>query len=349
MSKANLGWLYYKDMYSNGEDIEKTRSVLKKMLEASVTDSSFKMPHNFNLTTVYPGLIIGSGYAHGLKNDEDSKIGFYFDHTSGIPTIPGSSVKGVLRSLFGFPTNKKELYQEEKQALIRELTGKESLDVKVLVDDVFEGLNEKGKSKSIYSRDIFYEARIVKTDRTTLRDDYLAPHKDPFSNPMPIKFIKVSAGVTFEFSFELHDGGGLSADEKLELFFKLLQFNGVGAKTNVGYGQFEEQTIAQLKQTQKQKQAEHEQEKEDIKKLNEAQALEEKLKDATEDVQLFENAKADLPTLIKQMQNNEISNDLLVPLAKLIKEYLQKTPKEWDKAKQKAEKRKKYIQGLLGE
>ena len=239
-------------MYSNGEDEEKIKSSLKKILEASVKDDGFEMKHSFRLTTVYPGLIIGSGYAHGLKNDEDSKIGFYFDHTSGIPTIPGSSVKGVLRSLFGIHKNKKDRYEKEKQDFIRELTGKVELNVERLVDDIFEGLTvdnkREQKAKSIYNRDIFYEARIVKSSGTTLQEDYLAPHKEPTINPLPIKFIKVSGGTTFEFSFELHDGGGLTSDEKLKLFFKLLQLNGVGAKTNVGYGQFEILSEEQRKQ-----------------------------------------------------------------------------------------------------
>lgn len=243
MSKANLGWLYYKEMYRNGDDVQQINNSLNQIFKASGSDESFDNEQSFKLKTIYPGLIIGSGYAHGLKVDEDSKIGFYFDHTSGFPTIPGSSVKGTLRSLFGFHINKKDKYQEEKQEFIRELTGKNELDVKLLVDDIFEGKDENGDAKSIYNRDIFYEARV---SNLNIKDDYLAPHKEPLKNPIPIKFIKIAGGVSFEFSFKLHDGGGLSADEKLRLFFQLLQFSGVGAKTNVGYGQFEEKTSEDL-------------------------------------------------------------------------------------------------------
>jgi len=244
MSKENLGWLYYKEMYRNGDDTNHIESSLDKIFQASGSDESFDYEQSFKLKTTYPGLIIGSGYAHGLKNDKDSKIGFYFDHTSGFPTIPGSSVKGTLRSLFGFHTNKKDKYYKEKQEFIRELTGKKDLDVKLLVDDIFEGKDANGKAKSIYNRDIFYEARV---SNLSIKDDYLAPHKEPLKNPIPIKFIKIAGGVDFEFSFKLHDGGGLTADEKLDLFFQLLQFSGVGAKTNVGYGQFEEKNEEDLK------------------------------------------------------------------------------------------------------
>ena len=249
MSKANLGWLYYKEMYRNGDDVQQINNSLDQIFKASGNDESFNYEQSFKLKTTYPGLIIGSGYIHGLQNDEDSKIGFYFDHTSGFPTIPGSSVKGTLRSLFGFHTKKeKDTYQKEKEELIRDLTGKESLDVKLLVDDIFEGKDEKGDAKGIYNRDIFYEARVRNLHIT---DDYLAPHKEPLKNPIPIKFIKIAGGVTLEFSFKLHDGGGLSADEKLELFFQLLQLHGVGAKTNVGYGQFEKKELSEFNKEMK--------------------------------------------------------------------------------------------------
>lgn len=243
MSRANLGWLYYKEMYRNGNDEQHIKDTLEKVFKAGGSDVSFDNEQSFKLKTIYPGLLIGSGYIHGLSNDVDAKIGFYFDHTSGFPTIPGSSVKGTLRSLFGFHTNKKDKYQKEKEELIREMTGKKDLDVKLLVDDIFEGKDENGKPKSIYERDIFYEARV---SNLNIKEDYLTPHKEPLKNPTPIKFIKIAGGVSFEFSFQLHDGGGLSADEKLKLFFQLLQLGGVGAKTNVGYGQFEKKTSEDL-------------------------------------------------------------------------------------------------------
>ena len=244
MSKSNLGWLYYKEMYRNGDDTKHIETTLNKIFQATGSDEHLSYEQSFKLETTYPGLIIGSGYAHGLKNDNDAKIGFYFDHTSGFPIIPGSSIKGTLRSLFGLHAeNKNDKYQKEKEELIRDLTGKEHLDVKLLVDDIFEGKDEKGDPKSIYQRDIFYEARV---SNLKITDDYLAPHKEPLKNPIPIKFIKIAGGVNFEFSFKLHDGGGLSADEKLKLFFQLLQLHGVGAKTNVGYGQFKEKSDEEL-------------------------------------------------------------------------------------------------------
>jgi CRISPR-associated protein Cmr6 len=46
-------------------------------------------------------------------------------------------------------------------------------------------------------------------------------------------------GVTVQFNFDLKDGIFLKADQKADLFKLILQYYGIGAKTNVGYGQFE--------------------------------------------------------------------------------------------------------------
>jgi CRISPR-associated protein Cmr6 len=71
--------------------------------------------------------------------------------------------------------------------------------------------------------------------------DYITPHKDgPLKNPTPLPFLKILPGVTVNFQFQLHDGYYLKAKGKLELFRKILLDFGVGAKTNVGYGQFQE-------------------------------------------------------------------------------------------------------------
>ena len=59
----------------------------------------------------------------------------------------------------------------------------------------------------------------------------------------------------------------------------------------------------------------------------------------------------DTNELIRMMQNGEIENyeAIKVELAKKIKEILQQDPKKWEKAKQKALKRKEFIHSILGE
>ena len=266
MSKANIGWLFYKKMYEKGDDDNHIKSTMNKLLKVNASDESMKAKQGFTLDTTYPGLLIGSGYIHGLSSEHDAKIGFYFDHTTGLPIIQGSSVKGMLRSCFGFSMeNQSDPYAEQKHEYIKELMGKSDLDVKALAQEIFEGIDsESGKVKSIYERDIFYEARVLRTKGFLLRDDYLAPHGDnPLKNPVPLRFVKVAPEVSFEFSFDLKDSVLATGDEKEKLFLELLQEFGIGAKTNVGYGQFEvwdEDKFSMLKRKQEKRQSEKEKE-----------------------------------------------------------------------------------------
>src|ERR1035437_1606321 len=52
------------------------------------------------LYTTYPGLATGIGTMHETGEEGEYKLGLAFDHTTGLPFIPGQSVKGLLRSVF---------------------------------------------------------------------------------------------------------------------------------------------------------------------------------------------------------------------------------------------------------
>ena len=309
MSKQNLGWLYYKEMYAKGNNSEHIQNSFEKLLRVNARDESLEFLQSFTLTTTYPGLIIGSGYRHGIPNDEDSKMGFYFDFTSGLPTLPGSSIKGVLRSLFGY--GKKASYKEQKHTFIKELLQKETLNVEKLAEEIFEGTKE-AKPISLYKRDKFYEARIVKTSGGILQEDYITPHKEALKNPELLKIIKVGGGVTFEFSFELHDanieGINVSADEKLTLFFELLQYHGMGAKTNVGYGQFEAKESAKLEVERKIKQDAIQQEQKRKRQEREAQQQEAKLQEA---LQSADTPAKKIELAIESMTDNRLIHECI--------------------------------------
>lgn len=228
---ANIGWLFYKDYFRdlnyndlkdkrNEDNIkEKVENIIKQTPKIEeFKDEDILGNTHFQAITTYPGLILGSGNAHELPSIEGQAIlGFHFDYTSGLPVIQGSSIKGVLKSAFNHPE------------FIQELLGDENLDVKALEKNIFD------------NNDIFFDAVIIKADsyNKILGDDFLAPHGDnPLKNPIPLRFIKVLPNVTFRFDFELSDGI-ISKSNKTELFGKILSHLGLGAKTSVGYGQFE--------------------------------------------------------------------------------------------------------------
>jgi CRISPR-associated protein Cmr6 len=176
----------------------------------------------FCLTTTYPGLLIGSGYNHpvirgdGRADDEGYHLGFVFDHTTGLPIIPGSSIKGLLRSIV------------EQKEMFEGLYGGNADQVMELFED---------------NATVFYDAYIVGTHRDNhgkiFGSDYITTHHSDeemgaFMDPTPIKFLKILPEVTWQFQFEVkHEIG-------VELFKKIILDFGLGAKTNVGYGQFRE-------------------------------------------------------------------------------------------------------------
>lgn len=219
----------------------KNSALLGTGLLSLINNPIASQEHRFSLKIAYPGLVTGVGIDHEAKIEGEFKLGVHFDYTWGMPVVYGSSVKGVLRAYF------KEFYQN----------GNDSSGAEYMFNDIFEGrdmakehrLNDGNKYyKSIYNRDIFFDAVITGTDSESriLCSDSITPHGDnPLKNPVPLTFLKIAAGCTMEFRFKLVDtkdeNGNVifTKEDKKAIFQEILQTVGVGAKTNVGYGQFQ--------------------------------------------------------------------------------------------------------------
>ncbi len=225
----------------------------KKFLEfelkkEDVEDFANKFKENsigkgFCIKTVYPGLLSGSGYLHEVgENKDEFQLGFYFDYTTGLPVIPASSIKGVLR----------DACEMRKGAYLKDIIKKLGIDIpdfdtQQFVKTVFEGktiIEKDGKQKevgiSIYQRDIFHDAFPIKSKKTLFGSDYITHHEHPLKNPNPVKFLRVQPEVIYQFQFDLKDSNGLTAQQKQAVFKQMILDLGLGAKTNIGYGQFEE-------------------------------------------------------------------------------------------------------------
>lgn len=218
-----------------------------------------------------PGLLPGIGYPHEVGYPGEFKLGFGFDHTTGLPVLPGSSVKGVLRSVFPqvefdgeYPhkmTKKPDSKQKNKAKYLFDLLnglgipnldeyehGQQdfihSLELAIFCGFDFSEKPEK-KRRPMPAHDVFFDALPVRfLENQLLGRDALAPHlNDPLKNPVPLPFVKVMPGVTFGFYFKLRDTRigkvEISGEQKRRLFAEILCTVGAGAKTNVGYGQFE--------------------------------------------------------------------------------------------------------------
>lgn len=254
---------------------------------AKLPDGLGNVP-SLQLTVQNPGLLPGSGYPHEVGGTGEFKLGFSFDHTTGLPVLPGSSVKGVLRSVFpqfeydpekpwlrqhpedsGKQPKGKRKVREQKAKFIVSLLGKQGITIPdqnaediahALELAIFEGWNaslfpeKRAERIPMCRHDVFFDAlpirpgRLATGDDRLLGRDALTPHnKSPLKNPTPLPFVKVLPGVTFEFTFRLHDsnifGQTVSAAQKRAIFSKILCAVGAGAKTNVGYGQFTDPEI----------------------------------------------------------------------------------------------------------
>ena len=262
---------------------DKIDEKVQTLINQSVTikDSFMLGNMHFKATTTYPGLLLGSGNAHELPSiDGQAILGFHFDYTTGLPTIQGSSIKGVLRSAFGHPE------------YIRAYVGDE-VDIEALEREIFN------------NGDIFFDAEIVEADNDgkILGDDYLAPHgDDALQSPKVLRFIKVLPNVTFRFNFELN--GSFDKNKKLKLFQDILEDLGLGAKTNVGYGKFDnfkkEQTKEEIAQ---EKRAREEERFNDAIKANDIEKLEAFKRD-------IPNSQKDVAEAIERIKQNKKVEDI---------------------------------------
>ena len=292
---------YYQDYYgakglkNSANDYQLDMSNKKNKLFKKYSDISdnkyinisgkIKKNTSVSLTTTYPGLYTGSGYTFGAGVQGEFQMGFLFDHTTGLPYFPGSSIKGAVRA--AFPNNEggklikntkhrkqriKFLWGEIIEKIINkdcklynEISNKES-DLEQIISkielELFEGrdffieeaerkrLIKEGKKEdvkeqylSIYKRDIFHDVFISKTVRKGatsehfLGIDYITPHPKPLKNPIPLTFLKILPEVEISFQFSFNDGYYLTAEEKSLLVVEIIKSFGIGAKTNIGYGQ----------------------------------------------------------------------------------------------------------------
>ncbi|HOF17033.1 MAG: type III-B CRISPR module RAMP protein Cmr6 [Bacteroidales bacterium] len=245
------------------------KAVFDKKLSGYTQIENVAATNRFNLQTTYPGLLCGSGYTHDSNAKGDMKVGFYFDHTTGQPVIPGSSIKGVIKRVFENENDvtdntsldalkfivdeiidncPKEHKEQEKKQWDLFLQDLDVAALKKLKEQIFGKEDTEGK-------DVFFDAVIdikeTGKNKNFLASDFITPHPDPLKNPTPLMFIKVLSEITFEFRFKLTDSKAkiekgnkneeiiLSARQKEKIFEEIIKTVGVGAKTNVGYGQFQ--------------------------------------------------------------------------------------------------------------
>lgn len=222
-------------------------------LERDFTEFGTGTLSTLALDVRYPGLLAGLGYSHSTGNsDDEMKLGFSFDYSTGLPVLPGSSVKGQLRRFFPArytDATKKEEVEQYLHSIFTELGLWTDLDAPTFFEKIeqleyliFEGVLDAEKKTRLHplEQDTFFDA-FPKVE-ANVRKKFMAiesitPHAHPLKNPLPLRMLKIAPGVTMQFTFLLNDHG-LNRKDKERLFRLLLLRHGAGAKTRTGFGQF---------------------------------------------------------------------------------------------------------------
>ena len=166
-------------------------------------------------------LLVNMGHSCVLEN-----VGFSFERISGIPSIPGSALKGVVSNWALWDANGEATFEEglpnfskDRSKLPEELV------------DIF-GANE-GDAKQ--GKINFYG--IFPLEVPELEIDILTPHQG--GRIIPNNFLTVAAGTIWVIPIALNRGDTSLLDKAEELIEECLTNYGVGAKTASGYGKFE--------------------------------------------------------------------------------------------------------------
>ena len=230
----NMHYVFHREYFDGLELLRDNGAPTRTVEERNQAVFSFAFPEadlfaglrgldtfrSFELVTTYPGLLVGTGNPHDAKLEGAIKLGFSLDYVTGLPCIPGSSLKGMLRSRFPGKYGGEE--KTDREILIGAYLGRDDIDAEALETEIFTG------------NDIFLGAFPTDWPDGMLSMEYITPHKD-FQDPMPISLLKIKPNVCLEFGFLLSDGT-IKATEKCALFRELVMESGIGAKTNVGYG-----------------------------------------------------------------------------------------------------------------
>lgn len=189
------------------------------------------------LIDALPGARLGeatlaSPLAIGLGAQSPIEVGIRLHHTYGVPLIPGSTVKGFLRA---------QARAQQVEAEAMEVLFGTPPEVTPLRDGCFA----------------FFDAWLVPVDRPVLKRDVITVHHPKyyaerggrpghdvwptdFDDPNPVPFLTVRPGAKFLFALQGPEGGENWLDYLEELLTKGLAEVGIGAKTNAGYGRFEQ-------------------------------------------------------------------------------------------------------------
>ncbi|MCF2136444.1 MAG: type III-B CRISPR module RAMP protein Cmr6 [Candidatus Thorarchaeota archaeon] len=176
--------------------------------------------HSFELTT-------RSRFVTGLGATHPSETGFRWDHNLGIPVIPSSSIKGVLRTWYRDYSHDSDILEWLGP---EHSPGNDSSSAGSLI--IFDAIPRIEKKRSILNLDIM---------NPHYSKYYSNPEKNPpadYYSPVPIFFLTVAPNTRFSFHIAPRPNCAVDLGKVESTIHEALETIGIGAKTSVGYGQF---------------------------------------------------------------------------------------------------------------
>ncbi len=204
-----------------------------------------------------------SSFISGLGMTHPTETGMVLDHTSGMPYIPASSQKGVLRmahiinSLFDDIGNWQDLDVLISQGLVREERNKDTKEIEQhwQEDDASKALfGFSEKKNSLAGQLVVLDAYPLAPP--PLSEEILNPHFMKYysgergptedQSPNPVKFMVVKSGADFVFRLLLRQPLESAKEKNQKKLESVIQKNlhraiseeGMGAKTALGFGRF---------------------------------------------------------------------------------------------------------------
>ncbi len=333
----------------------------KRVINSLLAKQSFCLSMlGLNVATFCMEGEVVSPFMTGLGNEHPLENGFAFLNPYGLPYLPGSGVKGVLRQaareLAGGEWGETFGWEENKRYTLR--IGEDTLSLSNT--DVLFGLESEERGKDHFRGVLSFWDVVPRISGDSLVVEVMTPHQQHYyqegetphesGQPNPIKFLTVPSGSQFTF-FVTCDIGRMKPiapdlaensrwqELLLPAFEHAFEWCGFGAKTAVGYGAMRMKDAETIGATEP-------------KARLEAMSPEEKLIEKLREV--FEAEKAtgrkdpagelshQRMKLLNQAQSWE-SSDMKRKAATLIQETVDWI--EWPKRKR--EKRDKLIEELL--
>ncbi len=205
-------------------DIEEPdwRAVAEPRLDDGAYRLAYKRWEN-HWTQEQPGAFcmkgrVSSRVIVGLGSESVLEVGIRLNHTYGTPVVPGSAIKGVLRSRI------------EDERLADFLFG--SLAAAAYTE--FQDAWWVPENRSPFAVDVM----------TVHHPDYYGakgtsiPSPSDFDNPNPVQFLSVRGSFLFVARFLGDDAGGAWGVYVRKLLQDTLEKDGIGGKRSAGYGRF---------------------------------------------------------------------------------------------------------------